>query len=68
MSIIRRIIHVIYGEYVGIIDIQTLELIEGDLPEKPLSMVMVKEWTDKHKADLLTIWNTQRFVRLPPLE
>jgi hypothetical protein len=59
-------IHVIYGEYVGVIDIQTLELMEGDVPEKALSLV--KEWTGTHKADLLTIWNTQEFVKLPPLE
>jgi hypothetical protein len=59
-------IHVIYGEYVGIIDIRTLELMEGDLPEKALSLV--KEWANKYKADLLTIWNTQQFVKLPPLE
>jgi hypothetical protein len=39
---------------------------EGDLPEKALSLV--KEWANKHKADLLTIWNTQQFVKLPPLE
>jgi hypothetical protein len=38
----------------------------GDLPEKALSMV--KEWAGTHKADLLTIWNTQQFVKLPPLE
>ena len=26
--------HAIYGEYMGAFDIQTLEMIEGDLPSK----------------------------------
>ena len=31
--------HVAYGEYLGIINIQTLEMMEGDLPSRVLSMV-----------------------------
>ena len=58
--------HAVYGEYVGAIDIGTLEMIEGDLPPKALSLV--REWAEKHKEDLLKIWNTQEFVKLPPLE
>jgi hypothetical protein len=58
-------IHVIYGEYVGLIDIQTLEMFEGDLPPRALSLV--KEWMSLHKDALLNIWNTQNFVELPPL-
>jgi hypothetical protein len=59
-------IHVIYGEYIGLIDIQTLEMFEGDLPPRALSLA--KEWVSLHKDELLTIWNTQNFVELPPLE
>lgn len=59
-------IHAIYGEYVGIIDIQTGEMLEGDLPKRALSMV--QEWTSQHKDALLKIWNTQQFVTLPPLD
>jgi len=58
--------HAVYGEYVGAIDIDTLEMIEGDLPTKALSLV--REWAEKHKDDLLKIWNTQEFIKLPPLE
>lgn len=57
--------HVVYGEYTGAIDIMTLEMIEGDLPPKALSLV--KEWADKNREDLLKIWNTQEFMQLPPL-
>lgn len=59
-------IHVVYGEYLGVIDIQTLAMLEGDLPNKALSMV--REWTELHQAELLDMWNTQQFKALPPLE
>ena len=58
--------HVIYGEHLGSIDIHTLEMIEGDLPPKALSLV--REWAGQYQAELLTIWKTQRFIQLPPLE
>lgn len=59
-------IHAIYGEYMGVFNIQTLEVMEGDLPAKAVSLV--REWMKPHKAALLEIWNTQNFVQLPPLE
>jgi hypothetical protein len=52
--------------YAGLIDIQTQEMIEGDLPQTALALV--KEWTKKYQKALLNIWNTQQFVKLPPLE
>lgn len=58
--------HVVYGEYVGIIDIQTLEMLEGDLPNKALALI--KEWAEQYQADLMKIWNTQEFIQLPPLK
>lgn len=58
-------IHAIYGEYVGAIDIQTGEMLEGDLPKRALQMV--QEWTSKHKEELMRIWETQEFINLPPL-
>ncbi len=59
-------IHAVYGEYIGIIDIQTFEMLEGDLPKKALSLV--QEWMQTHQKDLLKMWNTQEFKQLPPLE
>lgn len=58
--------HVIYGEYIGAIDIKTLEMLEGDLPTKALALV--KEWAELHQNDLMKIWETQQFVKLPPLK
>ncbi len=59
-------IHAIYGEYIGAIDIRTLEMLEGDLPAKALAMV--REWTEQHRDELLEMWKTQEFRKLPPLE
>lgn len=58
--------HVVYGEYMGEIEIETLCLMEGDLPQKALNMVT--EWAQQHKDELMKIWNTQEFIQLPPLE
>lgn len=59
-------IHFLYGEYNGVIDLQTLSLMEGDLPGKALSMAL--EWTRAYQSELLTMWQTQQFRKLPPLE
>ncbi|MCL2391552.1 MAG: DUF4160 domain-containing protein [Oscillospiraceae bacterium] len=59
-------IHAIYGECMGVINIQTLEVMEGDLPSK--AVALVREWMKPHTAELLEIWNTQNFKTLPPLE
>lgn len=58
-------IHAIYGEYMGAIDIKTGELLEGDLP--PRALKLVKEWLEVNKDELLKIWNTQNFKKIPPL-
>lgn len=58
-------IHDIYGEYMGAIDIKTGELLEGDLP--PRALKLVKEWLEVNKDELLKIWNTQNFKKIPPL-
>ena len=59
-------IHVVYGEYVGIIDIRTTQMIQGDLPNKALALV--QEWTNLHKDELLKMWETQDISELPPLK
>jgi hypothetical protein len=58
-------IHAVYGDCMGAIDIQTLKMIEGDLPNKALNLVI--EWVEQHQSDLMEIWNTQQFIKLPPL-
>ena len=52
--------------YGVIINIQTLEMMEGDLPLR--AQRLVKEWASQHQQDLLNMWNTNEFKRLPGLE
>lgn len=59
-------VHFLYGEYNGVIDLLTLSVLESDLPGKALSMAL--EWTTVHQQELLEMWNTQQFKKLPPLE
>jgi len=58
--------HAIYGEYNGSFDIQTLEMIEGDLPSK--AQQMIKEWAKEYRADIMKMWDTKTIKKLPPLE
>jgi hypothetical protein len=51
--------HVWYGEYRAMIDIQTLKIIKGELPNKALSKVI--EWAENNQADLL-----ENFYELNP--
>lgn len=59
-------IHVVYGDYIGVIDIRTAEMLEGDLPSKALSIV--KEWTLNNKYELLKMWESQEIHELPPIQ
>ena len=58
-------IHAIYGEYVGVFDLASLEMTDGDLPLT--AQRLVKEWLAQHKNELEEMWRTQRIVQLPPL-
>ena len=59
-------IHVIYGEYTGLINLYNGEMLEGDLPARAYRLV--KDWYDANKNELLEMWNKQDFKKLPPLE
>ncbi len=58
-------IHALYNEFVGLFDIQTFEMTEGDLPLR--AQQLVKEWMGEHKEELLNMWQTQKIVKLSPL-
>ena len=47
--------HAQYGEYNCCIDIQTLSIIEGNLPARALGLVI--EWAILHRKELLDNWN-----------
>ena len=58
--------HAVYGEHVGLFSIDTLDMIEGDLPSR--ARRLVNEWAKKHQDELKKMWNSQKFRKLPPLE
>jgi len=47
--------HAEYQEFEALIDINTLEIIKGNLPYRAKSMVI--EWANLHKAELIEDWN-----------
>ena len=61
-----RDIALVYGEYLGIIEIRTGKMLEGDLPNKALAIV--QEWVGMHRNELLEMWETQNITPLPPIE
>lgn len=58
-------IHALYGEYVGVFDLHTMVMTEGDLPGK--AQELVKEWLSNNQKDLLEMWDSQKLRKLPPL-
>lgn len=59
-------IHALYGEYVGIFDLQSRKMIEGDLPKK--AQDLVEEWLGLHSDKLQGMWDSQKIDKLPPLQ
>jgi len=59
-------LHAIYGEYNGLFDLNTLELLEGDLPVRAVRLVM--EWGKDYKDELIKMWETQNLIKLPGLK
>ena len=47
--------HALYSEHEALIDIQTLDVIEGHLPRRAMALVM--EWAHEHRAELLEDWD-----------
>lgn len=46
--------HIRYNEYQGVLSIETLELLEGTVPKKIISLVL--EWALDHKKELMDNW------------
>ena len=58
--------HAIYGEFNGVFEVTTLEMIEGDLPQRAVRMV--RDWAEQYKDELRRMWETQDYKKLPGLE
>lgn len=66
MEITLHHFHAVYGEYVGLFSIDTLDMIEGDLPKRAKKLVI--EWAKSNQVELKKMWDTQEFHKLSPLE
>lgn len=58
-------IHALYGEHIGIFDLRTMKMTEGDLPGK--AQELVTEWMKVNQCRLQDMWDTQKLEKLPPL-
>ena len=62
--------HAEYNEYVAEISIETLELLQGSLPRRVLSLVL--EWAVLHRSELRDNWKRARthelIHQIEPLE
>ena len=58
-------IHALYGEYIGIFDLKTHKMLNGDLPSK--AQELVEEWLSIHSSELQEMWDCQDIKKLPPL-
>jgi hypothetical protein len=62
--------HAYYGEYGAIINIQTLEVMEGKLP--PRALRLVREWAELRRDELMQDWELARqrepLLKIEPLE
>jgi len=58
--------HAIYGEFNGVFVVDSLEMIEGDLPGRAQELVL--EWAERYRDELRQMWETQEYKALPGLE
>jgi hypothetical protein len=55
--------HARYGEFEGTVAIETLEVMEGELPSRAL--VLVREWAMIHREELREDWRLCRMNAVP---
>ena len=58
--------HAIYGDQAGVFEIENLEMLEGDLPQR--AQRLVREWAREYQSDMLEMWRSQSFTKLSGLE
>lgn len=58
-------IHALYGEHIGVFDLRTMKMTEGDLPGK--AQELVEEWLNVNQGKLQAMWDLQKLEKLPPL-
>jgi len=46
--------HCRYGDYEAIVNIQTLEVMEGKMPRRAMNLVL--DWAELHQSELMEDW------------
>jgi hypothetical protein len=55
--------HAEYAEFKGIIGIEHLKLIEGNLPRRALELIL--DWAELHQSELLNDWHLCQSKKQP---
>lgn len=55
--------HAQYAEHEALINIATLELIEGGMPRRALALVL--EWAQEHRSELMEDWDLCARLQTP---
>ena len=62
--------HALYSEYEVLIDIRTLDILEGEMPRRALALIL--EWAQEHRAELIEDWElcscNQPLKKIRPLQ
>lgn len=62
--------HALYAEHEAKVDIRSMEIIEGNLPNRALALVV--EWAELHQSELMENWKLCEAMQRPnwidPLE
>ncbi len=63
-------IHVKYAEFTAVIEIQTLQILQGDLPANKMRLLLA--WMEIHKDELMANWelakNGETLFKIEPLK
>ncbi len=57
--------HVRYNEHRAVMEIRTLNVLDGMLPARVRGLV--EEWAELHQVELLAMWDSKDFHRIEPL-
>jgi len=55
--------HALYAEHEALIDIRTLEVMQGRLPRRALALVL--EWASEHRTELMEDWDLCSRMQTP---
>ncbi len=57
--------HVRYNDYRAVMDIRSLNVLDGMLPARVRGLV--EEWAELHRDELLAMWDSKEFHKIDPL-